>query len=237
LSSLNEFQFLGRLITIEGSDGTGKSTQIELLCKHLRSTGHSVVMYDFPHKKGTPIGDLIGSFLQGNFGDVTPEFLALAFAVDRLESRTRLLADLEAGHTVICDRYVRSNIAFQSAKTDSATRRSQLEALLIWVEYTLFKLPIPDLELVLFADDIYFSNGQHLRRETNQERQYIGQKADIHEDATELQMAVNNYYATLPSSNRLEKISIFDGNNDRRSVADLHIMILRAIATCIEPLR
>lgn len=103
-------------------------------------SGHPVVKYDFPHKSGTPIGDLIGSFLKGKFGDVTPEFLALAFAVDRLESRTRLLADLEAGSTVICDRFVRSNIAFQRAKIDSDDRRAELEALLIWIEYTLFRL-------------------------------------------------------------------------------------------------
>jgi dTMP kinase len=199
--------------------------------------GHSVVKYDFPHKMGTPIGELIGSFLKGKFGDVTPEFLALAFSVDRLESRPRLLADLEAGRTVICDRYVRSNIAFQRAKTDSAGRRAELEALLIWIEYTLFQLPVPDLELVLFADDNYFSDGQHLRRETTQERQYIGQNADIHEDATDLQMAVNNYYAALPSSNRLEKINILERESGRKSVADLHTIILRAISTHIEPLR
>lgn len=237
MSPLNKSQFPGRLITIEGPDGTGKSTQIELLCEHLRSMGHPVVKYDFPHKMGTPIGDLIGSFLKGKFGDVTPEFLALAFAVDRLESRTRLLADLEAGRTVICDRYVRSNIAFQRAKTDSDDRREELEVLLIWIEYTLFQLPVPDLEVVLFANDHYFSDGQHLRRQADHGRQYIGQEADIHEDATNLQMAVNNYYATLPLSNRLKKLSIFDSRNGRLAVPDLHAMILRVIAPYIEPPR
>ena len=195
--------------------------------------GHSVVKYDFPHKRGTPIGDLIGSFLKGKFGDVTPEFLALAFAVDRLESRPRLLADLEAGHTVICDRYVRSNIAFQRAKTAPSSRQEELEALLIWIEYTLFQLPVPDLEIVLVADDKYFSDGQHLRRGTDYGRQYIGQDADIHEEATGLQMAVNDYYATLHRSDRLEKLSIFDSENGRWAVSDLHAMILRVIASSI----
>ena len=237
MSSLNDSRFLGRLVTIEGPDGVGKSTQIELLCKHLRSIGQSVVLYDFPHKRGTPIGDLIGAFLKGKFGDVTPEFLALAFAVDRLESRTRLLADLEAGRTVVCDRYVRSNIAFQRAKIELDARRAELEALLTWVEYTLFQLPVPDVEIILFANDEYFSEGQHLRRERNLERQYIEQNADIHEDAVGLQLAVNNYYAAIPSNDRLEKISIFDGKSVRRSVADLQKIILRSIATYIEPMR
>lgn len=90
------------------------------------------------------------------------------------------------------------------------------------------------MEIVLLANDNYFSDGQHLRREADHGRQYIGQDADIHEDATDLQMAVNNYYSTLPRSNRLEKLNIFDSRNGRLAVSNLHAMIFRIIAPYIE---
>lgn len=230
MKSLNSTQLSGNLITIEGPDGTGKSTQIELLCDRLRLTGQTVVKYDFPHKSGTPIGELIGGFLRGQFGEVTPEFLALAFSVDRLESRARLLADLTAGHTVVCDRYVTSNIAFQSAKIDTLSRRTALEAMLNWLEYDLFKLPVPDLEIVLCADERYFLDGQHRSRQLDEQRDYIGLDADIHEGSTALQMAVNAYYLDLLCGPTLEKISIFDATRHRLTVNELHRAIWRAAA-------
>ena len=220
----------GCLITIEGPDGTGKSTQIQLLCDRLQKEGNVVVKYDFPHKSGTPIGELIGGFLRGEYGEVTPEFLALAFSLDRLESRDRLIADLAAGHTVVCDRYVASNIAFQRAKVDDCNRRGALVSLLNWVEYDLFKLPVPNIEIVLHADERYFIEGQHRTRSVDVKRDYIGTSADIHEDSTSLQILVNAYYAELPPSSRLQRFSIFDAQRHRLTSEQLHHAVWRSLA-------
>lgn len=219
-------KFSGKLITIEGPDGTGKSTQIKLLCERLRASGQTVVEYDFPNKSGSPIGELIGKFLRGKFGEVAPEFLALAFSIDRFDSRERIRTDLASGHIVVCDRYVASNIAFQRAKLEEIEQQVSLESTLNWLEYDLFKLPLPKFELVLFADEQYFTDGHHRSRQLDSQRAYLGvNDADIHEDSINLQIAVNAYYSSLPNGPHLCKISIFDNFRERLTEMTLHQII------------
>lgn len=213
---------VGCLISIEGADGVGKSTQHMLLCGRLRSAGEIVTSYDFPHKTGSPIADLIGDFLKGHFGEVTPEFLALAFSLDRLNSREQLLNDFSAGNIVVCDRYVSSNVAFQGAKLDDKVRQSALQHLLYWLEYELMHLPKPKMEIVLTADERYFSDGDHLARKQDLQRAYIGSAADIHENAKLLQIAVNSYYMRMPEGPQLLRMSILDETRRRLSQTELH---------------
>ncbi|TGT57751.1 thymidylate kinase [Mesorhizobium sp. M00.F.Ca.ET.170.01.1.1] len=200
----------GYLITIEGADGVGKSTQLASLRARLLHAGHQVSTYDFPNKSGTPIGDLIGSFLRGAYGDVEPEFLALAFAADRMSQRDKILNQLVAGSAVVCDRYVASNIAFQSAKISDIDRRRKLELLINWFEFDVIKLPRPNLEIVLTAPDEHFSGRNHLERSHDETRQYVEQ-ADIHEERIDLQLAVNTYYRGLVPSPSLKIIEIQEG--------------------------
>ena len=106
----------GKLIVIEGGDGLGKSTQYSLIEDMLIKEGYEVSTYDFPHKVGNPLSDLIGDFLNGKHGQVEPEFLSLAFAADRYISKDPINGSLESGAIVLCDRYILSNIAFQTSK-------------------------------------------------------------------------------------------------------------------------
>lgn len=225
----NPVSKIGRLIVVEGADGVGKSTQLALLRGKLVDAGHTVALYDFPHKSGGQIGDLIGDFLRGEFGEVTPEFLALAFSLDRLESRQQLVADLADGKVVLCDRYVSSNIAFQTAKIEGDVRRSRLRAMLLWLEYELLQLPSPTIELVLTATDSYFASGRHRQRQRDATREYMGNLvADIHEDASNLQIQVNRYYSGLSDGPSLHKIPIFDGGGHRTEPTELHNRIWNA---------
>ncbi|MER9796987.1 deoxynucleoside kinase [Mesorhizobium sp. M0142] len=202
----------GYLLTIEGADGVGKSTQLARLRERLHHAGNQVSTYDFPNKSGTPIGELIGSFLRGAYGEVEPEFLALAFAADRMTQRGKILNQLAEGFTIICDRYVASNVAFQSAKVSDIDRRRRLEAMISWFEFEILKLPKPDLQIVLIAPDEHFSGGNHLQRSHDQSRQYI-ETADIHEARVDLQLAVNSYYRSLTPSQSLRLINIQEGEH------------------------
>jgi dTMP kinase len=208
----------GRLIVVEGADGIGKSTQIALLRAELAGLGREIVAYDFPNKRGTPIGELIGGFLGGRFGEVAPEFLSLAFAVDRLAERERMRADLARGAIVLCDRYVASNIAYQSAKIDDPARRDELHALLSWVEYDLFALPRPDVEIAMVGTPDFFRRGGNLARGTDATRAYAAGEADIHEARPGLQVAVDAYYRTTGAAAGLAQVPILDPAGDRRSV-------------------
>ena len=225
---------IGCLIVVEGGDGLGKSTQVRIMKDRLESQGKVVKEYDFPAKSGTPIGRLIGNFLMGKFGDVSPEFLALAFATDRFSQRKAIRKDLESGATVICDRYILSNIAFQTAKISDDERRRELEDLLMWLEYGEFDLPKPDLEIVLWASDAYYREGRYLTRSDDPKRSYISGSADIHEGSSSLQLSVNSYFRELPESKSRKMVAIEDDSGRRRSIEEIQYLIRQEIRLLLQ---
>jgi dTMP kinase len=98
-------------VTFEGIDGSGKSTQAELLAEALRGEGHDVVTTREPG--GTPLGEHIRDLLL-NGQDMSPWAEAALFAAARAELVERVIAPaLESGKIVICDRYVDSSLAYQ----------------------------------------------------------------------------------------------------------------------------
>jgi dTMP kinase len=140
----------GKLIAIEGIDGSGKRTQVELLTAALRERGHSVFTTGFPQYDSW-FGKMVGQFLNGELGpleSVDPHFSALLYAGDRYEARPKLEAALNNGQIVLVDRYIGSNLAHQAARADSAKR----EAFQEWIEhleYEIYGLPKEDLVLYL----------------------------------------------------------------------------------------
>jgi dTMP kinase len=101
----------GRLITVEGVEGAGKSTQVETLRTWLATRGVSVLATAEPD--GTPLGAHIRRVL-GEVDRVTPLTEALLFAASRAEHVQRVIRPaLAAGQIVLCDRYVDSTVAYQ----------------------------------------------------------------------------------------------------------------------------
>jgi dTMP kinase len=140
----------GKLIVIEGIDGSGKRTQLELLSKALAGRGLSYVTFSFPRYESS-FGRLVARFLNGEFGPldaVDPHFSALLYAGDRFESKPELEAALAAGKTILSDRYIGSNLAHQTARMPAGKRREFL-AWLQRLEYGLYSLPAEDLVIYL----------------------------------------------------------------------------------------
>jgi len=140
----------GKLIAIEGIDGSGKRTQVELLAAALRTQGHSVYSTSFP-QYGSWFGKMVGQFLNGELGPlegVDPHFTALLYAGDRYEAKPRLGAALNEGQIVLADRYIASNLAHQTARVEPEERAAFVE----WIEhleYGIYGLPPEDLVLYL----------------------------------------------------------------------------------------
>jgi dTMP kinase len=132
----------GKLIAVEGIDGSGKRTQVELLSSALRQRGYAVHQTGFP-KYESWFGKMIGQFLDGKLGDlesVDPRFAALLYAGDRLEAKPELDVALHNGEIVIADRYVASNLAHQGARYP----REKRDEFIAWVrhlEYEIYGLP------------------------------------------------------------------------------------------------
>src|SRR3954464_5578373 len=97
----------GKFIAIEGIDGSGKGTQLELLEKELVARGYPVYSTNFPHYDSW-FGKMVGQFLDGQLGSletVDPHFTALLYAGDRFEAKSRLSTELNDGKIVLVDRY------------------------------------------------------------------------------------------------------------------------------------
>lgn len=105
----------GKFITIEGTDGSGKSTQIELLMDYLRKKGADVIFTREPG--GTQISEKIREIiLDVNNSEMTGITEALLYAAARSQHvEEKIIPALEAGKIIVCDRFVDSSIAYQGA--------------------------------------------------------------------------------------------------------------------------
>lgn len=185
----------GKLITIEGIDGSGKGTQSQLLIEKLRAAGKKVKIYSFPAYEETFFGKEVGAFLRGEFGsidEVHPKLASVLYASDRLEQKPKMLKDLEDGCYVVCDRYVESNMGHQAAKFPVEQR----EGFINWLEqleYQINSLPKPDMTFFL---DVPLSVSKELVLKKKQ-RSYTDDKEDIHEAAHGYLDKVYQVYQTL----------------------------------------
>ena len=140
----------GRLIAIEGIDGSGKRTQMDLLAAALRARGMEPGQVSFPRYESF-FGKMVGRFLNGEFGQleqVDPHFSALLYAGDRFEAKAELEGALAAGQTILADRYIASNLAHQTARV-APERRGDFLTWLKHLEYTVYGLPAEDLVIYL----------------------------------------------------------------------------------------
>src|ERR1700733_7618376 len=140
----------GKLIALEGIDGSGKHTQLELLARALDAHGLQVMRISFPRYE-TFFGKLAGQYLNGDFGPleaVDPHFSALIYAGDRFEAKGEIESALAAGKIVLADRYIGSNLAHQSERVPP-DRRDEFLSWLKRLEYGIYALPVEDLVVYL----------------------------------------------------------------------------------------
>lgn len=137
----------GRLIIIEGGDGSGKATQSLKLVERLNAEGTKALRITFPNYE-SPSSSLIKMYLGGTFGDspeaVNPYVASTFYTVDRFASfTTEWKTAYEQGTVIIADRYTTSNLVHQGAKIEDAEARHAYFKWLQEFEYTLFGLPRP----------------------------------------------------------------------------------------------
>ena len=184
------------LIVLEGLDGAGKSTQVKRLKEYLTERCGSLEYIHFPRYEAPVYGDLISRFLRGDFGSneaVHPQLVALLFAEDRHGAAPVMRKALEEGKTVLLDRYVYSNIAYQCAKLQDLQERRKLRDWIFNTEYGDFDLPEPDLNLFLDVPIGFVEQSLKHQRE-GQDRNYLSGAQDIHEASIAFQKAVRDMY-------------------------------------------
>lgn len=168
----------GKLIVLEGTDGSGKATQAGLLLKSLAAQGISCREIDFP-RYGNPFAEPANLYLHGALGgkpgDVNACAASVMFAVDRFASYKEDWGKFyESGGVVVANRYTTSNAVHQASKLSEGERRDFL-TWLFDLEYCRLGLPEPDL--VLYLDMPTEAAGLLLRRREAETHT----AADIHE--------------------------------------------------------
>ena len=184
------------LIVLEGLDGAGKSTQVKQLKEYLTQRCGSLEYIHFPRYDAPVYGDLITRFLKGEFGSIEavhPQLVALLFAEDRHGAAPAMRKALKEGKTVLLDRYVYSNIAYQCAKLQDVQERGKLRDWIFNTEYGIFELPKPDLNLFLDVPIGFVEQSLTHQRE-GQDRNYLAGAQDIHEASIAFQKAVRDMY-------------------------------------------
>jgi dTMP kinase len=203
------------LIVIEGLDGAGKSTQINRLNGYLAAKGHICRQLHFPRTDSVVYGELIARFLRGELGDihqVNPYLVALIYAGDRLDFKPTLENWLNNGDTVLLDRYVYSNVAYQCAKITDPKENHALRDWILHLEFEYNQLPKPDLNIFLDAP-LQFTRQNLADNREGDERQYLKGKKDIHEVDHDFQEAVRKLYLLLSDTDGFVKIDCSDGQN------------------------
>ena len=141
----------GKLIVIEGIDGSGKKTQFELLVKYLKSRKMAVETVDFPRYKQSVWGKLLKELLAGRLGDfqqVTPYVSVLPYVLDQRDWWQKIGREaMDKGKIILANRYVTSNV-HQIYKL-KGNKRNKFAKWFWGMVYEELELPRPSLVLVL----------------------------------------------------------------------------------------
>jgi thymidylate kinase/thymidylate synthase ThyX len=143
----------GLFLVIEGTDGSGKTTQYNLLKERLKTEGYDVLEIHFPRYE-EPSSYFVKEYLKGNYGnadEVGPYTGSLFYALDRYQAGPIIRKALEEGKIVLCDRYVGSNMAHQGTKFLNAEERRGYFIWLDNLEFQMLGIPRPDMNFVLTA--------------------------------------------------------------------------------------
>ena len=221
---------MGKLIVIEGTDGSGKSTQFRLLSERLERENVPFKHLVFP-RYSEESSALIRMYLGGEFGtnpaDVNAYAASSFYAVDRYASYKMDWGQwYEEGGLVLSDRYTTSNAVHQASKEKGEAQKAYLHWLYDF-EYDKLGLPAPDLVIYLdVPTDFTMKLMRHREQDTNTQ-------ADIHEKDMQ-------YLATCRNTGRAAaqyygwKVISCVQNEKMRSIEDIHEEIYRYVAACLE---
>ncbi len=217
----------GKLIVVEGTDGSGKTVQSNLLMKKLSKKGHQTQMTDFPQYGKSFFANMIEKYLKGEFGwpnelrnhlkafplttsnkdslehigsrpdEVNPYLTSILYAGDRWEAKKQMHKWLDEENIIISNRYVCSNMAHQGAKINDTIVRKKFFEWIEELEYEVFSVPRPDITVFLHVP---IEISQELINTRAKESEGLKSTVDLHEEDIEYMKRVQTTYINLAAS-------------------------------------
>jgi dTMP kinase len=198
---------MGSLVVVEGLDGAGKRTLTDALGAALRDKGARIARSAFPRYEIDVHAQLVRDALHGRLGDLSDSVhgMALLYALDRLDARESMLADLAANDILLVDRYIASNAAYGAARLHQDAD-GEFVQWLADLELGRFELLVPDLHLLLRVPvDVA------ARRAEQRERTDPGRQRDRFESDDGLQARCGIVYDQLAATGWLAPWEVLDG--------------------------
>jgi len=223
---------MGKLFVIDGTDGSGKQTQFELLKKHLTEDGIEYRTVSFPNYD-SPSSSLVKMYLSGEFGEnakeISPYVASTFFAADRYATFKKELEEFyNNGGIILADRYTTANMVHQAGKI---TDKEEREKFLNWLwnfEFNLYKLPIPTKVVFLNMPPKY---AFELMKNRENKFTHEAQK-DIHE--SDENHIIDSYNAACEVADKYNwtKIECVEDNR-LRTIEEIHEDIYNTIKNII----
>ena len=176
----------GKILVIDGADGSGKATQVALLYDRLRGEGRRVEKLDFPRYEENFFGKLIRECLDGEHGDfmsLSPKIASALYAADRFESSRRIQTWIDEGALVLLDRYVSANMMHQGAKISDTEERNAFLAWLDIMEHEVFKVPRP--QAIVYLEVPHEVRKQLVSNDASRHQVDIAEQDDMHQTASD----------------------------------------------------
>lgn len=222
------------LICIEGTDASGKETQSKMLKQHFDSLNKKATGISYPDYDSDSSA-LVKMYLNGDFGaspsDVSPKVASIFYACDRYASyNMKWKEKYQQGEIIIADRYATSNLINQASKIDDLDERRKFIEWNCELEYSIFKIPTPDV--VVFLNMPFDIATQLMKERANK---ISGQSAkDIHESDSEyLKKTYENAISVSKMLNWIQ-IDCVDENENLKTVEEIHNEIVEEIMKIYE---
>lgn len=222
---------MGKLFVIDGTDGSGKQTQFEMLKKRLTEDGIEYKTISFPNYD-SPSSSLVKMYLSGEFGenakDISPYVASTFYAADRYATFRKDFEEYyKNGGIILADRYTTANMVHQAGKIENEQEREKFLNWLFDLEFNLYSLPIPS--------KVFFLNmppEKAIELIANRENKFThSQQKDIHErDKKHLEDSYNSACSLVSKYKWYEIKCVQD--NELRTREDIHEEIYQELKKC-----
>ena len=215
------------IIEIEGTDGSGKETQSKLLNTYFSNKGKKTLLLSFPQYDNVS-SEYVKSYLRGDYTNLTPIQISLLYAYDRYISYiNEWKKEFDEAEVIIFDRYVDSNIIYNTTYEENASTTINLANLYNFttqihaIEYEKMGLPIPTVKLFL---NVPYEVSKKLRENRKLKN---GESVDINEQNEKLMKKVS-YMANLVPAIGYEVIDCIE-NGEMRNILSIHESIINVL--------
>ncbi|UCD04535.1 MAG: dTMP kinase [Candidatus Woesearchaeota archaeon] len=219
----------GKLVVIEGIDGSGKGTQSKLLVDQLKREGYSVQYINFPQYESWS-SIFIKKYLDNGLGDleeIGPKQASIFYALDRYVASKQIKDWLKEGCIVISNRYISSNKGHQMSKIEDKKEREEFLEWLNNLEYNILRNPKENVNIFLDVDPKVAQ--ELIDQKSLRDYLSIGKKRDIHEDDIDhLKKARDTYLWLIEKEKNWYKIDCMK-NSEILSIEEIHNKLCKLI--------